>query len=471
MKRINHSILPAIVLATISISSCVVGKKYTSPDLQAPSQYRSQAVLTGDTTLLPWKSFFNDPLLTTLIDSALQKNNDVSIAVKNMEQLDISYRQARHTLMPTLNLTAGANRNWQSKNSLNGSLASQFTGSHYIDDYSANLQLSWEADIWGKAKMQKESAKAAYFAQTQNLQALKTRLIAQVAQAYFALIAMDKQLDIANRNTALSDSTLQMMKLQFEAGQINSLAVEQAEAQKKTAELLVPLYKQNIEVQENALSLLCGFYPGKIDRNTSLQSIVPEKPVFQGVPARLLSRRPDLKMAEAAVVQANAKTGLARADMYPSFTLSPQIGANSFKLNSWFDLPGSLTKTLAVNLSQPLLQKRALRSAYEIAAKEQEKTVIQFRAAMMTAVSEVSDAMARAEGARQRLTLTEKRNEALAKATRDATLLFKNGMATYLDVITAQNNLLQNELDVISVKQDELTALTDLYRSLGGGTE
>jgi outer membrane protein TolC len=211
-------------------------------------------------------------------------------------------------------------------------------------------------DIWGKAKMQKESAAAEYFAQKENLNAVKSRIIVQVAQAYYNLISLDEQLKIAEQNIELSNNTLKMMDLQFKAGQINSLAVQQSEAQKKTAELLIPLAKQNISVQENALSILCGEYPDKIEEG-HLKTMIPENKLSEGLPAQLLSRRPDLKVAEFNVISLNSKTGLAKAAMYPSISLSPQIGVNSNKFSSWFDIPGSITKAIAANLAAPIFQK------------------------------------------------------------------------------------------------------------------
>lgn len=179
------------------------------------------------------ESLFKDQQLVTLINQALEKNKDVAVAVLNMEQLERSFKQAKLGLLPTLDLSVGASRIYQSKNSLNGSLSQQFVGSSYLDDYSATLSLSWEADIWGKAKMQKDAARANYFMQRENLSALKTRIIAQVAQAYYNLLALDEQLKVAERNIVLSDSTLRMIQLQFQAAQVNSLGVEQAVAQKK----------------------------------------------------------------------------------------------------------------------------------------------------------------------------------------------------------------------------------------------
>jgi NodT family efflux transporter outer membrane factor (OMF) lipoprotein len=471
MRRFNiKNFLISGTMASM-LMSCAVGKKYTRTDLQIPETYKESVQVTGDTVVLPWKTFFKDPKLIGLIDKALSRNNEVNVALKNIEQLDLIYKQAKLGLMPTLDITAGANRSWASKNTLNGSLNEQFVGTKYMDDFSAALRLSWEVDIWGKAKMQKESAAAEYFGQKENLNAIKSRIVVQVAQAYYNLISLDEQLKIAEQNIELSDSTLKMMNLQFTAGQINSLAVQQSEAQKKTAELLIPLAKQNISIQENALSILCGEYPAKIERQGDLKTMIPENKLSEGLPAQLLSRRPDLKMAEFNVISLNSKTGLAKAAMYPSISLSPQIGVNSNKFSSWFDIPGSITKAIAANLAAPIFQKKQLKTAYDTALIEQEKAAINFKQSVMTAVGEVSDAMAKSKGSSDRLQLLEQRTAILDKGINDALKLYKSGMATYLEVITAQNNKLQNDLEAINVTLEKLNAEVDLYRALGGGVQ
>ena len=459
------------LFAGVLLTSCVVGKKYSRTDLNVPEKYREAITVTGDTILHPWKSYYKDPMLVGLIEKALVKNNEVLIAMKSMEQLDLTYKQAKLSLLPTLDFDAGASRSYQSKNSLNGSLSAQFTSKDYLDDYSANLRLSWEADIWGKAAMQKRDAKAGYFAQKENLSALKTRIIVQVAQSYYNLLGLDEQLKIAQKNIDLSNSTLSMMQMQYNSGLISSLALYQTEAQKKTAELLVPLAEANIAVQENALQILCGEYPDSITRSGNLDVAELNVVLPSGVPASLLSRRPDVKAAEYAVMSANAKTGLAKATMYPTLSLSPSIGINSFEFDTWFNFPGSVTKTIAANLVQPIFKKRQLRTAYEIAVLEQEKAVVQFKQSFITAVGEVSNAMSQLKNADKRMELATEKSVSLDKATNDANLLYKSGMATYLEVIVAQNSALQNDLDVVAIKLEKLNAAINLYRALGGGVE
>ncbi len=470
MKKISITIRTLAALSLL-LPACSVGRKYSRTELELPAQYRQQLPLTADTVSLPWKAFFKDPQLVALVHKALEKNTDIRVAMLSLRQTELSYKQAKLQLLPSVDLTAGTNRNWLSQNSLNGSLSQQFAGTNYMDDFNAAINLSWEADIWGKAKMQKEEARANYFMQKENLDALRTRIIAEVAQAYYNLVSLDEQLRVAVQNTDLSENTLQMIRLQYRSAQASSVAVEQAEAQKKTAELLIPLAKQNIAIQENAISILCGVYPDSIGRAASLDQAMPEAVFATGVPAVLLSRRPDVKAAEYAVMAANSRSGLAKANMYPSFTLTASAGANSFKFSNWFDLPGSLVKNLGVGLTQPVFRKRALKTAYDVALLEQEKSAQQFRQTVLVAVGEVSDALATLAHSDARLSLTASKGQSLGNATRDATALYKSAMASYLEVITAQNNALQNDLDAIAIKREKMQALTKLYRALGGGTD
>jgi multidrug efflux system outer membrane protein len=455
MKKF-HQYISILAGASLLLASCSVGKKYTRQDMELPENFRNnEIVLTSDTLALSWQKFVKDANLTALITKALVRNTDVSVALLSMQQLELAYKQSKKGLLPTLDLNVGANRTWLSSNSLNGSLSDQFIGTPHMDDYSATLGLSWEADIWGKAKMQREEALANFFGQKENLSALKTRIIVQVIQSYYNLIALDEQLKIAQKNVQLSDSTLSMIRLQYNSSLVSSLAVEQAEAQKKTAELLIPLADQNIAIEENALSILCGDFPDKILRSEGLDARFVNETVATGVPANLLSRRPDVKAAEYAIVAANSKMGLAKAAMYPSISLTSSIGTNSIQFNRWFDLPGSIVKTIAGNITQPIFQKGALKTNYEISIIEREKLGVQFKQSVMRAVSEVSDALAKIKHSERRLQLIDAKSQSLAKATSDAALLYKSGMANYLEVITAQNNALQNDLEHISIKREK----------------
>lgn len=451
----------------ILLSSCSISREYSRSELSIPNKYRDVVPLVADTIQLPIRSFFKDSVLISLIEQSLQKNNDVSVALLTLQQLEQAYKQARLSLSPTLDLSAGTTNAWLSKNSA----SYQSSGAVKSTDFISSLGLTWEVDIWRKASLQKKGALAAFFAQKENVSALKTRIIVQVAQAYYNLVALDEQLRVAKRNIELCDSTLAMIQLQYSSGLTNSLAVSQAKAQKSTAEMLAQSTLQNVVIQENAISVLCGNYPSSVARISQLSQTALLDFHNVGVPAMLLSRRPDVKAAEYNVVYACSKAGLAKAAMYPSFNLSASIGTNANLFNSWFNLPGSITKNIGVNLAQPLFQRKALRSTYNIAVLEQEKANTQFKQTVLTAVGEVSDALAKINFTENRIILVEEKREALSNATKDALSLFKNGMANYLEVISVQNNALQCDLEVINSKYDNLMAIIELYRAVGGWKE
>jgi NodT family efflux transporter outer membrane factor (OMF) lipoprotein len=280
---------------------------------------------------------------------------------------------------------------------------------------------------------------------------------------------LDAQLEIAKQNVKLNDSTTNIIKLKYDAGQVTSLAIQQSEAQKLTAAQLVPLLEQNIAIQENALSVLTGSFPNGKRRSIVLSAIEVKNNASIGIPSSLVSRRPDVKSAELALKVANANVGITKADLYPSLKITAQGGVNSFETSSWFNIPASLFGTVAGGLTQPLFNNKRVRTQYNIAVAEREKAVLSFRQSVLVAVSEVADALVKVEKLQQQEAFLQERVKTLQQAIKNSNLLFKNGMAEYLEVITAQANLLQSELELANIKREQLSANTELYRALGGG--
>jgi multidrug efflux system outer membrane protein len=439
---------------------------------EAPVAESFRDVTTTDTTSIAdvqWKDFFTDPVLQGLIDSALIKNYDMQLAVKNIEQAQLAANQVKWDYIPaaSVNLAAGSTR--PSDNSLNGLSLSQFLKKTHIEDFNANVSLSWEADIWGKIRNKQKSALAQYLQTGEAKKAIQTNIIAQVSQGYYNLLMLDAQLAIAKKNLALTDSTLFITKLQFGSGQVTSLAVQQVTAQEQNAAQLVPQFEQDRILQENALSILTGKLPAAISTSTSLDAISLPASLHAGVPSAMVKRRPDIRSRELDLTIANANVGISQASMYPSLTITAAGGLNSFKASNWFNIPASLFGAVAGGLSQPLLQHKQLKTQLETAKIEREKTVIEFRQAVLLAVGEVSDALAKLDKLKVQKDIAANRVTTLQQATSNAGLLFQNGMANYLEVITAQSNVLQGEIELAVLKRAELGAAVELYRSLGGG--
>ncbi|MDB5278427.1 MAG: transporter [Ferruginibacter sp.] len=451
------------------LSGCTVSKDISTPVNTTPAAFRNGTEDTANIATIQWKTFFTDAALQKLVDSAISNNYDMQVAVKNIEAAQLIVKQTKLGNLPAANLQIGASINRPSDNSLNGLSLSQFLGKSYVEDYSASLALSWEADIWGKIKNQKAKALATYLQTAEARKAIQTNLVADVAKGYYNLLMLDAQLAIARKNVLLNDSTLRIIQLQYNAGQVTALGVQQAEAQRLVAVQLIPLLQQTITIQENALSVLTGVVPAAIERSSELKNIVAAQNISSGVPSQLVSSRPDVKMYELALTIANANTGIAKANLYPSLTITAAGGVNSFKASNWFNIPASLFGTALGGITQPLFQRKQLKTQYELAKVEREKTVIQFRQSVLNAVGEVSDALVKTTKLKEQETVATTRVNTLQQAISNADLLFKNGMATYLEVITAQSNTLQGELELAALKKEQLSAVVELYRALGGG--
>lgn len=470
INMIKHFITYSLLVFTMY--SCKVTQDIKMPAAALPDTFRNAT--TPDTTSIadiPWNNFFTDPVLKKLIDSALVKNYDMQLAVKNIESAQLVFNQTKNNYWPEARLQVAAGSTRPSDNSLNGLSASQFLQKTHVEDYSANIGLAWEADIWGKIRNKQNAARAQYLQTTEARNAIQTNIIAGVAQGYYNLLMLDAQLAIAKKNLALNDSTLAIIRLQFNAGQVTSLAIQQAEAQQLVAAQLVPQFEQERLLQENAIRTLAGELPAEIAVTTTLDlAAFPEK-LPTGIPTAMVNRRPDVRSRELDLAIANANVGISKAAMYPSLTITAQAGINSFKASNWFNIPASLFGAVAGSISQPLFQRKELKTRYEIATIEREKSVIGFRQAVLVAVGEVSDALARIEKIKTQTSIAAGRVNTLQQATRNAGLLFQNGMANYLEVITAQSNVLQGELELAVLKRAGLSATIELYRSLGGGQE
>lgn len=452
------------------LQACKVSADIPTPKPDVPDQYRSAT--TADTSTIAtvqWRNFFTNEQLRQLIDSAIAHNYDLQTALKNIEAASLIVKQSKLGYLPEARLQAGAAISRPSDNSLNGISLSQFLGQSYVEDYSLNLNLSWEADIWGKIKNQKARAQASYLQSAEARKAIQTNLVALIAQGYYNLLMLDAQVAIARKNLLLADSTLDIIRLQFKAGQVTNLAIQQATAQRLVAAQLIPQLEQAIALQENALSVLSGYNPTSIARRGSLNELISAGELSAGVPAALLRNRPDIHSKELQLTIANANTGIAKANMYPTLAITATGGINAFKASNWFSVPASLFAVGTGGITQPLFQRKQLKTQYEVSKIEREKAVIGFRQSVLNAVGEVSDALVRVNKLQEQQSIASQRVQTLQQAIGNANLLFRNGMANYLEVITAQSNVLQGELELAVIQKERSSAAIELYRALGGG--
>lgn len=468
---IKHSFVAVAVI--VLLSACRVGKEYQRPELLLPAQFDTTARAGyGDTSSvadIPWSAFFADTTLKALITKGIQYNNDLLVAVKRLEAAQRQARQAKLLQLPDVNLQITGQYNRPSDNSLNGLSAQGFLQKSYIENYNATVALSWEADIWGRIRGRKEIALTQYLQTAEAVKAVQTQLVSQIAQGFYNLLMLDRQLQIAQQNLALNDSFVLATRLLKDAGTVSSLAVQQAESQKQATAILIPQLEQDIALQENALQLLTGQLPGKLSRQTSLTELTVNDNLSTGLPVAMVSRRPDVRSEELALVIANVRVGVAQADMYPALTITAGGGLESFKSSNWFNIPGSLFGLAAGSILQPVFRKGALKTQFEVAKIEREQAVIRFRQSVLQATTEVANALVQTDKLKQQQFIAVSQTDTLKKAVANAQWLFKSDMASYLEVLTAQGNALQAELNLAMIQRSRLNAQVELYRALGGG--
>lgn len=470
------------VLSLLVLSfGCKVGKDYQRPDLDTPEYYRGADTTQLDTSNLSqvaWQNFFEDPVLKALIDSAIANNYDMQDALKTIQIADQRLRESKAGYLPSIDGIARSTQEWRSDNAYTSPMSKYYeegeapgTLFRQQSQWEIGLSLNWELDIWGKIRRQNEASLANYLQTYEARKLLQTELISEVAKGYYNLLTLDAQIEVAKRNLALNDSTLKMVKLQWDAGLITSLAIQQTEAQRLVAAALIPELEQAISVQENALMALTGQMPGRIKRSktSALSTNQFQDSLSAGVPLDLLRFRPDVRAAELDLRAANANVGVAQAYRYPALTLEATGGLNSMLTENWFNIPGALFGDFLGGLTQPIFKNRKLKTEYEVAKLERDKTEIAFQKSVLGAVNDVTNALKAIQMLNKRHDIGEQKVANSRLAVKNAALLFRSGLATYLEVITAQSNALESELDLVVLKQLRQNARIDLYRSLGGG--
>lgn len=470
MRKLYIDGMLALTLITLLIIvSCKVSKDVAPPDMNLPATYGSASADSATIGALGWSVFFDDHELQKLIARALDQNYDLQVAMKNIETAEMIFRQARLGNIPSVRLQTTVTTSRPSDNSLNGFSLNQFLGQKRIEDYTLAPAISWETGIWGKIKSQTRAAQARYLLTQEAHKAIRTKIVSEISTAYYNLLMLHAQLNITKKNLCLNDSTLAIVRLQYEAGQVTTLAVQQAAAQLLATAGLVPQFEKQIAIQENGINVLSGQLPEELKINGDLDALVIESEFATGIPAALLSLRPDVRQAEVALDVANANVGYAKAIMYPSLTISAQGGLNAIKASDWFNVPASLFGVVSGSIVQPLFDKRRLKTLYNVAKVDRDAAVITFRKTVVEAFGEVSDALIDISKLKEQHELLTGRVDTLEIAVTNSRMLFNNGLASYLEVVIAQENVLQSELELAYIKKERLVAGVTLYRSLGGG--
>jgi multidrug efflux system outer membrane protein len=463
----NRILYKALVLVFISITlqSCFVAKNYERPELEdTQNLYRTDKLPTDSLSManVSWKTLFTDPLLSQYIEEGLQNNIDIRIAIQQIAAAESYFKQGKAGYLPSINTNASATHQEFAKNSQFGQV---FDGS--LQQYEVTASLSWEADIWGKIHSTRSASQANYLQSIAAHQAVKTQLVSGIATIYYQLLALDQQLAITEQTITTRDKSVETIKALKEAGLATQVAVDQNIAQLNNAKVLKVDIETAIFKTENSLSILLGKTPQRIERGTlETQSIDTEMKL--GVPATLLSNRPDVMAAEYQLMQNFEMTNVARSSFYPSLTLTANGGLQSIELDKLLNA-NSLFASIVGGLAQPIFNQRKIRTQYEVTKSQQEQAVLNFKQSLLVAGNEVSDALYAYKAETEKYTYRLNEVEALRKAETNSEELLNNGFANYLDLLIVRQSVLNSELNVIDSKLQQLLTVVNLYEALGGG--
>jgi len=464
-------ILLSGLITLIGLPSCQVTNKYKTPEID--SEYLFRDINSKDTTTIadiPWREYFKDPLLQAYIDEGLNNNFDMLIATERIKQAEAALGMARAAYFPDIALSAQVEQSRLSgADPITGTPRNKNLLAYHKETYTLGIVASWELDIWGKLNRQSKAKYADMLNSYAGRNLIQSSLISNIANTYYSLLALDEQLQVTNEMIGLMEENLITTEALKDAGLANGAAVEQTKAALYNVKTSVPDLENNIRQLENALCSMLGRNPESIVRSSLSDQIIPRQLTY-GIPLQMLAKRPDVQQAELSFRAAFELTNAAKASFYPSLTLSSGIiGYSTVNGLSNFFKPENLFSSIAGGLTQPIFARKQLTTQYKVAKAEQQATLLTFEKTVLAAGIEVSDIMNTYESAFLKDNTRKIQVGALNNAVYFTQELLKAGEATYLEVLSAQQGLLEAQLNQVGDKLQQLQASSDLYRALGGG--
>ena len=462
-KRIYKIVLP--VLVALVMQSCFTAKTYERPDVKTDHLYRMETVSTDTTSLgdLAWNKLFTDPILQEYINKGLQNNLDIRIAMQNIAASEAYMKQGKAGYFPSIGLGADWTHQELSRNSQFGALLQD----RNTDQYQLTGNISWEADIWGKIRSNKRATSATYLQTLAAKQAVQTELIANIAKTYFQLMSLDAQLKVVDSTLVNRSESIEVITALKDAGNVTEVGVRQTQAQLYTTQLIKEDLKNSIIILENSFNILLGENPKKVNRSTfDVQTITADVKI--GVPTILLRKRPDVIAAEYNLISNFEMTNVARSAFYPSLKITATGGLQTIDIDKLFTA-NSLFANVVTGLTQPLFNRRQIKTGFEVAKSNQEKAYLEFQKTLLVAGREISDALQNYTNETTKLEIRKKQVEALKSAAGFSDELLEYGLVNYLEVLTAKDQALNTELNLIDNQFNQYNSIITLYRALGGG--
>ena len=466
MKITIHKII-LIFFVSFLVVSCQTRQNYQrANDVVDEKLFRTDALPKDSLSManLSWKEIFTDAVLQKHIAKALENNLDIRIALQNIASAEAYLKQSKAAYQPTISVGPDYSFNTSSLNTQFGQIVGE---RRYINQFDITANLGWELDLWGKLKGQEKAQYAAYLSSVAAHQNVKSNLVASIATAYYQLLTFDEQKKIFSNTIEIRKKNLETTKALKEAGIVSEVAVQQSEALVYNAEASLVTLDVQIQLLENTISLLMGEPSHEIERTSlSTQNFALNTDV--GYPSALLANRPDVKQAEFNLINAFELTNAAKAQFYPSLRITGSTGVQSVDIDKLFSA-NSVFANVLVGLAQPILNKRQIRTNYEVSLANQERAYLNFRKTILNAGNGVSDALKMYNAQDQFIAFKKKELSAYDKSVEFSQELVNYGMANYLEVLNANVNKLNAEINIANAQYTKLQAGVELYRALGGG--
>lgn len=477
MSTKNTKIIFILICILFTFNGCKIPKVVQRDENRTtPSAYNNCSAFDSiNIGMTSWRTFFTDSNLVKLIDTAIANNQELLITLQEIEMARNDIKAKKGALLPTLDggFGVGADKVGRYTSQGAGDEATEIRPGkkvpQILGDFKLGLDMEWEIDIWKKLRNAKKATVKRYLATIEGKNFVLTNLIAEVANSYYELVALDNQLEVVRQNITLQKDALEVVKIQKEASRTTELAVQKFEAevygtQSKEFEIL-----QEINETENKINFLLGRFPQEIPRTKdNFVNMIP--PIIKaGVPAQLLANRPDIKQAELELDASKLDVKVAKAEFYPSLKISASIGIDAFSPAFWYKIPESLFGSLAADLLGPLVNKNAIKAEYLNANARQKQAVFKFERSILNGYFEVSTQLSKIDNLGKNYELKSKQIDALNTSILVANDLFKSARADYFEVLMTQRDALESKLELIDTKQQQLSAVVNVYKSLGGG--
>lgn len=474
MKQLNKYLIAGSLLVVLSLSSCVPSMKLKTEDTSTPQSYGT-ATDTVNSAKIKWNEFFADPYLVALIDSALKNNQELNIMLQEVNIANNEVRARKGEYLPSVNLGVGAGVERVGKYTSQGvsdEVDEYEPGKHvpeHLQDYMAGFFATWEIDIWKKLRNRKQAAMYRYLSSIEGRNFAVTRLVAEISNSYYELLALDNQLAIVKQNIEIQQNALKIVRMQKQAAKVTELAVKKFEAEVLKNRSHQFEIQQDIIEAENRINFLVGRFPQPVERNSEDFTLLQPTLIQTGTPQQLLENRPDVKQAELELTAIRFDVKAAKAEFYPSLGIRAGVGLQAFNLKYFITTPQSILYNVAADLVAPLVNRNAIKVKYFTSGSKQVQAVYNYERTILGAYTEVANQVAMIDNLNNSYDLKSQQVDALNRSISISTGLFKSARADYMEVLMTQRDALEARMELIETKKNQMNAMVNIYQALGGG--